>query len=166
MENELDEFLENYDILKSSKYIQNEHKSELTQEDKDYIMEKQTQGYWYNHEAEEYFSFLLRDMKKPGLIISDLDFAFLSTNNNNFFLMDHKTHNAGLRPGQEKLYRVLDSILKKQDTVRYIGFYLLVFENSTFTNGKVWLKKPFVENWEDKLIPDMDYFKRKINLQM
>ncbi|NVN97255.1 hypothetical protein HXX01_03440, partial [Candidatus Nomurabacteria bacterium] len=119
----------------------------------DYIEEKESNGYWYNHDDEKYFSYVVRDVKHKGFIATDIDFVFYSTTKNRLIFIDHKTRKSNLRPGQEKVFKLMDAIMRKQEYIKYGGFYVLEFEYSTFEDGNVWLKKPFDETWEDMIIP-------------
>lgn len=86
-----------------------------------------------------------------GFLVSDLDFIIENYKTKNLMLLEIKTRNAELKQWQKKLFSNLDKWIKKgiDEDWNYLGFHLIKFENTFFTDGKCWFDNKIIT--EDKL---------------
>lgn len=114
-----------------------------------------------NREGDLYFSNLIRDVRKKGFIATDVDFTIYNINENRLAFFEIKTYNSEIKQGQGKVFELLDKIMKQQNEVQYLGYYLVTFENNTFENGNVYISKPYEENFE-KMPITKDYLLNRL----
>lgn len=78
-----------------------------------------------------------------GFMVSDID----------FFMFNHKTKKALLRPFQVRMYAMLDKALSSisEDGYEWLGCHVLKFENSGFHDGLAWLDGRLVSEAEVKI---------------
>jgi len=87
-----------------------------------------------------------------GFSASDLDFILWNWKTKKVMLLEVKTRNADLRPGQRHIWSLLHKWIKDgiSNEWAYYGFHLIKFENDNFDNGRVWFDKTEIS--EEKLI--------------
>lgn len=75
-----------------------------------------------------------------GVYVSDLDFIIENWKTKDIMLLEIKTRNGGMRPGQRKLFENLDRWINKgiDSSWTYHGFHVIKFENIFFNDGKVY----------------------------
>ena len=76
-----------------------------------------------------------------GYLVSDLDFIFYNYKTKKIALCEIKTRNKGINTWQGKLFEFLDSCIKKglPPDWTYLGFFLIRFEHTFFSDGLVFL---------------------------
>lgn len=91
-----------------------------------------------------------------GLVVQDIDFMFYEYNKNKMIISEVKTRNKQMSRSQFSVYKLQDKIYKlahQNGLIKYQGFYLITFTNTTFEDGNCIITKPF--DSEVKLIVPM-----------
>ena len=75
-----------------------------------------------------------------GLLITDIDWLFFNHITKRFMLIEEKTNGAQVAFPQSKIFTFLHNVIlegiKNNADYQYMGFHTIVFENTTFENGK------------------------------
>lgn len=82
------------------------------------------------------------DKANEGFTFTDIDGILRNHKKKTLAVIEVKTRGAVLTYSQTKTFNEFDKILRKgaMDTAwTYIGFYLIVFENTSFANGRAWI---------------------------
>lgn len=76
-----------------------------------------------------------------GFRVSDLDFVLCNVDTKKIMLLEIKTRNSKPRNWQRELWTLMNKWVKKgiDDDWQYLGFNLIQFENTCFTDGNVYL---------------------------
>ena len=76
-----------------------------------------------------------------GYSATDLDMILYNWKTKRFLILETKVYNGKMRNGQKFMFMRLNNWLKNgvSDGWRYYGFHLIVFENTCFSNGQVYL---------------------------
>ena len=90
-----------------------------------------------------------------GFLASDLDFILWNYKTRRLMLIEIKSHKANMRTWQERLFGMLDTIIKKgieyvDPPIEYYGFHCIRFENTCFQDGRCLYDNKEVD--EDELI--------------
>ena len=100
------------------------------------------------------FSLWLRDQseissnKSQGFVTTNIDYMWFNYKNNQWMLIEEKRHGAKVSWSQRQQFRVIDAACRNDKN--YHGMHLLVFENTTPEDGKIYLNH--VEIDKDTLI--------------
>lgn len=97
---------------------------------------------------------------KTGFTVSDLDFVIWNWKTKNLMLLEVKTRNSNPAKWQAFMWRNIHKWIKKGIDMdwNYCGFHLIVFENTSFEDGVVYLDhKPIKENDLIKFLSFEDY---------
>jgi hypothetical protein len=116
-----------------------------------------------------YLNNLLRkvgDTGKRGFICTDIDFAIYNPYKEKLLLLENKSYNTEVRKGQKVVFELLDKILRQQTITKYLGYYKITFENSTFKDGKVNMTKVFDDEWGNYEIVDEEHLLSMFRKQM
>jgi len=89
------------------------------------------------------FSKWLREQKeidsKDGYLATNIDYLWTNWKTNGEWMMiEEKRHCSEPKSWQVKMFETLDSACKKGD-IKYRGFYILTFENTSPNDGLIWL---------------------------
>ena len=74
-----------------------------------------------------------------GYVTTNLDYIWKNYNTGKWLLIEEKRHRADITYSQKKIFDSLNQILKKDPS--YLGLYLIVFENTSPEDGKIWINK-------------------------
>jgi len=112
------------------------------------------------HEATKKFNSWVRNKlpdSSTGYSASDLDFILWNWKTNKFMLLEIKTRNMKCRTGQKIMWKLINKIFHKGCPAdwQYLGFHLVVFENTTFEDGKCFFDN--VEISEQDLINKLSF---------
>ena len=85
-----------------------------------------------------------------GYAASDLDFILWNWKTNKIMLLEIKTHNRTIKTYQKIMFNLLNKWIKKgvDDDWTYLGFHLIVFENTSFEDGKCFLNNKEISEIE------------------
>jgi len=88
-----------------------------------------------------------------GFSVSDLDFVLWNWKTRKVMLLEIKTRNATVKPFQHKMWCNIHNWIKNgiAKDWTYLGFNLITFENSFFTDGKCFLNKKEITEGELKI---------------
>jgi hypothetical protein len=91
-----------------------------------------------------------------GFIVSDIDFFLYNYKTKKCAIVEVKTRNASLK-FQKNMYAFLSRWIKKgiDDGWEYRGFYFIRFENTFFSDGKVFLND--IESTEEEIIKELSF---------
>jgi hypothetical protein len=92
-----------------------------------------------------------------GYMVTDLDFILSNYKTKKIMLLEIKSRNRMLPTWQAKLFKRIDSWIKKgidQDW-QYLGFHTIIFENTNFTDGRVFFDGKVVT--EQELIQQLSF---------
>lgn len=98
------------------------------------------------------FMYHYKDRANKGFTCIDIDWIFRNHIKQSFTLFEIKTRCGSLTYSQEKAFLELNEVCKKgSEAIKYkfVGFYVLQFENTIFSNGKAWAN--------GKLITEADF---------
>jgi len=76
---------------------------------------------------------------KTGFMVSDLDFIFYNYKTKKLMLVEVKTRKGKMRTWQERLFIMLDKLIKASAAdfgIKYYGFKCIRFESTSFKNGR------------------------------
>jgi len=87
-----------------------------------------------------------------GFLVSDLDWIICNYKTKTIMLLEVKTRGKKLPAWQRKIFELLDSWIKRgiTDDWLYLGFHVIMFENTFFDDGDVY--------FDDKKVNE-DYLK-------
>jgi len=76
-----------------------------------------------------------------GFSVSDLDFILWNWKTKKVMMLEIKTRNSKPRVGQKIMWQNINQWIKNgiDDDWKYLGFHLIVFEKTDFTDGKCYL---------------------------
>ena len=88
-----------------------------------------------------------------GYLVSDLDFILYNYKTKKIALCEIKTRNKEIKTWQSMMFRFIHNCIKKgkPEDWCYLGFFLIRFENTFFSDGKVYLNNKLSSEEEIKL---------------
>ena len=106
---------------------------------------------WRNKDFSQWIRKNLPD-SMTGFYVQDIDFILIDFRRKRVMLLEEKTHSRAISPAQENVMALIDRWLKNgvDNGWKYIGYYSIVFENTSPENGRIWFDG--VEVDEDTLI--------------
>lgn len=110
-----------------------------------------------NHSTE--FGLWIREQEdidsKLGFVASNLDYIWTNYKTGQWLLIEEKRYMSPLTYSQKEQFKTLDKICKLDKS--YKGFYVLMFENTSPEDGKIFLNNK--ELTKDELIDFLKTFK-------
>lgn len=93
------------------------------------------------HESSFKFSDWIRKKlpdSSTGFSVSDIDFILWNWKTNKAMLIEMKTRSSNCKAGQYQFFKHLNSWIKNgiSKDWKYLGFHLIVFEHTSFADGK------------------------------
>jgi hypothetical protein len=93
-----------------------------------------------NHSTE--FGLWLRvqpeiDSKKEGYVTSNVDYVWSDYRSGKWMLIEEKRYNSWPKPWQRKTFKLLHDV--SQHDPNYKGFHLIIFEQTSPEDGKMWI---------------------------
>lgn len=76
-----------------------------------------------------------------GYYVTDIDFVFVNSKTGKIMLIEVKTHSKVVSVWQKNIFKIISNAVKLcvPKRWRYLEYNLIQFENSNFTDGKVYL---------------------------
>ena len=113
---------------------------------------------------DNYFSSWCREKlpeSKTGFMVSDIDFILYDYKFKRIMLIETKCMNTEIKTWQKNLFKNINKWIAKgiDDDWKYDGFHLLVFENTNFSNGKVFFDHKEIS--ENELLERLSFGKIK-----
>jgi hypothetical protein len=83
----------------------------------------------------------LASLENTGLTVNDIDFIIRNHHRKTLAIVEVKTRCGHLTYSQQKTFSELDQFLRNGicGGWKYLGFYVLRFQNTSFANGKAWI---------------------------
>lgn len=85
---------------------------------------------------------------KLGFLASNIDYCWTNYKTGDWMFIEEKRYNAGVKYWQHKLFALIHKACQRDQ--KYKGFHLIVFENTSPDDGKIFLNKK--EITKDELI--------------
>ena len=106
------------------------------------------------HERTKKFNLWVRDKlpdSSTGFVVSDLDFILHNWKTRKLMLVEVKTMKSKMEFWQEKLFKLLDELMKANAGnmgIKYYGFKCIRFEGTCFTDGRCMVDSKLVTESE------------------
>jgi hypothetical protein len=94
---------------------------------------------------------------KLCLSIHNLDYVIINYKLKKIMLIEEKRYNSELSYSQIESFKVINGFMStgNYNDYKYCGFHIIIFENTTPNDGKMWFDNILIN--EDKLIEILDF---------